>query len=61
VQAIRQRAFGGPEELRMEDVEDPHPHEGQVRIRVAAAGVHVLDTVIAAVCPAAPCPCHGLP
>jgi len=45
VQAITQRAFGGPEELRIEDVEDPHPHEGQVRIRVAAAGVHVLDTV----------------
>jgi NADPH:quinone reductase len=46
MKAIRQRAFGGPGELCLEDVPDPQPGEGQVRIRVEAAGVHLLDTVI---------------
>ena len=46
MKAIRQQAFGGPGELRLEDVPDPQPGEGQVRIRVAAAGVQLLDTVI---------------
>jgi NADPH:quinone reductase len=46
MKAIRQHAFGGPGELRLEDVPDPEPGEGQVRIRVAAAGVQLLDTVI---------------
>jgi NADPH2:quinone reductase len=44
--AIRQHAFGGPEELRLEEVPDPHPADGQVRIRVESAGVHLLDTSI---------------
>jgi NADPH2:quinone reductase len=42
-------------------VEDPHPHEGQVRIRVAAAGVHVLDTVIRRGLPSGPLPLPRLP
>lgn len=46
MKAIRQHAFGGPAELRPEDVPDPQPGEGQVRIGVEAAGVHLLDTVI---------------
>lgn len=46
MKAIRQHAFGGPGELRLEDVPDPRPAEGQVRIRVQAADVHLLDTVI---------------
>jgi NADPH2:quinone reductase len=46
MKAIRQHAFGSPGELRLEDVPDPQPGEGQVRIRVEAAGVHLLDTVI---------------
>lgn len=46
MKAIRQHAFGSPGELRLEDVPDPQPGEGQVRIRVQAAGVHLLDTVI---------------
>jgi NADPH:quinone reductase len=46
MKAIRQHAFGGPGELRVEDVPDPQPGEGQVRIRVQAAGVHLLDTLI---------------
>ena len=44
--AIRQHAFGGLQELRLEKVPDPHPDEGQVRIRVESAGVHLIDTVI---------------
>lgn len=46
MKAIRQHAFGGPGELRLEDVPDPQPAEGQVRIRVESAGLHLLDTVI---------------
>jgi len=46
MQAIRQHAFGGPQELRLEKVPDPHPAEGQVRIRVESAGVHLIDTSI---------------
>jgi NADPH2:quinone reductase len=46
MRAIRQHAFGGPEELRLEEVPDPHPAGGQVRIRVESAGVHLLDTMI---------------
>jgi len=46
MRAIRQHAFGGPHELRLEQVADLHPASGQVRIRVESAGVHLLDTVI---------------
>ncbi|MEW9534028.1 zinc-binding dehydrogenase [Microbispora sp. NPDC049125] len=46
MRAIRQYAFGGPEELRLEEVPDPHPGGEQVRIRVESAGVHLLDTMI---------------
>ncbi|MBL8777614.1 MAG: zinc-binding dehydrogenase [Acidimicrobiales bacterium] len=44
--AIRQHAFGGPEQLHYEEVPDPEPGAGQVRVRVSAAGVHVVDTAI---------------
>ncbi|QCX75535.1 Quinone oxidoreductase 1 [Streptomyces sp. YIM 121038] len=44
--AIRLHAFGGPEELRYEEVGDPEPGPGQVRIAVRAAGVHLLDTAL---------------
>lgn len=46
--AIRQHAFGPPDTLRYEQVPDPEPAEGQVRIAVRAAGVHLLDTVLRA-------------
>jgi len=46
VRAIRQHAFGGPHELRLEQVPDPHPTDGQVRVRVESAGVHLIDTAI---------------
>ncbi|MEU6986864.1 zinc-binding dehydrogenase [Streptomyces sp. NPDC046324] len=42
--AIRLHAFGPAENLTYEEVEDPVPGPGQVRIAVTAAGVHLLDT-----------------
>lgn len=44
--AIRQHAFGPPDTLRHEEVPDPAPGPGQVRIAVEAAGVHLIDTSI---------------
>ncbi|MDT9701772.1 zinc-binding dehydrogenase [Streptomyces sp. P17] len=44
--AIRLHAFGPAENLTYEQVEDPRPGPGQVRITVAAAGVHLLDTAL---------------
>jgi NADPH:quinone reductase len=46
VKAIRQYEFGGPNVLVYEDVEDPQPAAGQVRIAVEASGVHLVDTTI---------------
>lgn len=46
MQAIVQREFGSAEVLRIEEVPLPEPGEGLVRIRVAAAGVHAVDTAI---------------
>ena len=44
--AIRQHELGPAENLRYEEVPDLGPAEGQVRIRVEAAGVHLIDTSI---------------
>jgi len=44
--AIRLHTFGPPENLRYEEVTDPAPGPGQVRVAVAAAGVHLLDTAL---------------
>ncbi|MCX4881741.1 zinc-binding dehydrogenase [Streptomyces sp. NBC_00847] len=44
--AIRLHAFGPAENLRYEEVADPTPGPGQVRIAVEAAGVHLLDTAL---------------
>jgi NADPH2:quinone reductase len=48
MKAIRQYEFGPAGVLRHEEVPDPEPGPGQVRIDVAAAGVHLIDTVIRA-------------
>jgi NADPH:quinone reductase len=58
--AIRLHEFGPPENLRYEQVDDPQPGPGQVRIRVAAAGVHFIDTRIRAGQPG-PMPPPALP
>lgn len=44
--AVRLHAFGPAENLTYETVDDPLPGPGQVRIAVAAAGVHLLDTAL---------------
>ncbi|MFI8371217.1 zinc-binding dehydrogenase [Streptomyces sp. NPDC085466] len=44
--AIRLHAFGPAENLTHEEVPDPVPGPGQVRIAVTAAGVHLLDTAL---------------
>lgn len=43
MRAIVIRAAGGPEVLRLEDVPDPEPGEGQVLVRVEAAAVNHFD------------------
>jgi NADPH2:quinone reductase len=44
--AIRQHEFGPPDRLVLEELPDLTPAAGQVRIAVAASGVHLLDTTI---------------
>jgi NADPH2:quinone reductase len=44
--AIRLHAFGPPGNLTLEEIDDPVPGPGQVRVAVAAAGVHLLDTAL---------------
>ena len=46
--AIRLHTFGAADNLRFEEVNDPVPASGQVRIAVKAAGVHLIDTAIRA-------------
>nr|WP_221381600.1 NADP-dependent oxidoreductase [Actinoplanes polyasparticus] len=43
MKAVRFHEFGGPEVLRYEDVEQPSPGSGQVRIRVAATSFNGVD------------------
>ncbi|MER5444758.1 zinc-binding dehydrogenase [Streptomyces sp. NPDC002764] len=44
--AVRLHAFGPPGNLTLEEIDDPVPGPGQVRVAVAAAGVHLLDTAL---------------
>ncbi|MEV6114955.1 zinc-binding dehydrogenase [Streptomyces sp. NPDC052109] len=46
--AVRLYAFGPAENLTYERIDDPVPRPGQVRIAVAAAGVHLLDAALRA-------------
>lgn len=59
--AIRQHMFGGPETLVYEQVPDLEPGEGQVRIAVEAAGVHLVDTTIRSGRSGGPYPVPDLP
>lgn len=43
MRAIRVHEFGDPEVLKYEEIPEPHPGNGEVRIRVIAAGVNPLD------------------
>lgn len=44
--AIIQASFGGPEMLELREVEEPHAGPGEVRVRVAAAGLNPMDWLI---------------
>jgi len=46
MRAIIVSRFGGPEVMRIEEVADPVPGEGQVLVRLHAAGVNPVDTYI---------------
>ncbi|HYP29533.1 MAG TPA: NADPH:quinone reductase [Blastocatellia bacterium] len=46
MKAIRVHEFGGPEVMKLEEVDDPDPGRGQVVVRVHAAGVNPVDTYI---------------
>jgi NADPH2:quinone reductase len=59
--SIRQYGFGPAENLRHEKADDPEPGPGQVRIRVGAAGVHLVDTAIRAGVGGGPFPLPTLP
>ena len=59
--AIRLHEFGPAENLRYEEIPDPAPGDGQVRIAVEAAGVHLIDTSIRAGRSGGPFPLPELP
>lgn len=44
--AIRHHAYGPASVLQLEELPDPTPAAGQLRIAVEAAGVHLLDTYL---------------
>ncbi len=48
MRAMLCHAFGGPEDLRLEDIEPPRPGPGQVAVEVAAAGLNFADTLMIA-------------
>src|SRR3954467_3161517 len=43
MKAVTFDEYGGPEVLRVAEVEDPRPGPGQVRVAVRAAGVNPID------------------
>jgi NADPH2:quinone reductase len=61
MKAIRLHEFGPAANLRYEEVPDPEPGPGQVRIAVGAAGVHLIDTVIRSGRQMGPMPLPELP
>ena len=41
--AVQLESFGGPQGLRLNDVPAPQAGAGQIRVRVAAAGLNPMD------------------
>ncbi|MEV6790749.1 NADP-dependent oxidoreductase [Streptomyces sp. NPDC051320] len=44
--AVVHQTFGGPEVLELRDVPEPHAGPGEVRVRVAAAGLNPMDWIL---------------
>ena len=44
VAAIRVHQVGGPEVMKLEDIDLPAPGKGEVRVRQTAIGVNYIDT-----------------
>lgn len=61
MRAVQLHEFGSSELLQYEFVDDPEPGPDQVCIKVAAAGVHLLDTVLRSGNTAGPLPLPTLP
>ena len=43
MRALRIHAYGGPEQLKVDEVPDPHAGPGEIRIKVSAASINPLD------------------
>jgi NADPH:quinone reductase len=48
MKAIRAHSFGGPDVLQLDELPDPAPGPGQVRVRLHAVGVNPFDTYMLA-------------
>src|SRR6476660_9918626 len=48
MKAIRVHEFGGPEVLRLEELQTPQPGPGEVLVRMQAVGVNPVETYIRA-------------
>jgi NADPH:quinone reductase len=46
VRAVILREPGGPEQLELEEVPDPEPRDGEVVVRVRAAGINFADVLV---------------
>src|SRR3954468_7028193 len=44
MRAIQQTEFGGPEVLRLVDIEEPTPADGEILVRVSRVGMNFADT-----------------
>jgi NADPH2:quinone reductase len=59
--AVRLHEFGPAENLRYEEVDAPEPGPGELRVAVAASGVHLIDTRLRAGEQMGPLPLPTLP
>ena len=48
MKAVLCHRYGTPDELRLDDLPQPHPDEGEVVVKVAAAALNFFDTLIIA-------------
>ena len=46
MRAVLLREIGGPEQLQVTDVPEPEPRDGEVVVRVRAAGINFLDLLV---------------